>query len=359
MRVDTSWLFIAGLMLWIFYSQLSDLLPEHSQIVLGAAALGMALLFFASLLAHELGHALTSLSRGIPVIGITLFLLGGVTESTKEASRARDEFIIVGIGPFISLVLGAGFGLVFLAVEEIDVLAAVAGYLAWTNVALAVFNVLPGYPLDGGRLLRSVLWRITGSPHVATKGAARVGQLFALLLIFGAIWDLSGGGLPAGGPLRILVALISIFGWWGGLIGLFLFRGATDAHRHATTRQRLAERRARDLMGSVPPPLRREATLADVVERLQERPSLLWPVGDPVNGVLRLADLDRIDQRDWAWTRVGDLAGEPDGVTVDADESMDRVLDRLAAAPTSMLIVTDGGRPVGLITPSLVAGSTH
>jgi Zn-dependent protease len=162
-RIDASWLLIAGLVAFLFYSRMSASLPELGTVALVLAALAGSLLFFASLLAHELGHAFTSLDRGIPVFGITLFLMGGVTESTREAARARDEFVIVGIGPFISLVLAGLFGLLHLPLEGIQPVATVVGYLAWTNLLLAVFNLVPGYPLDGGRLLRSVLWAARAS----------------------------------------------------------------------------------------------------------------------------------------------------------------------------------------------------
>lgn len=180
-RVDASWLIIAGLVVWIFFGRMQERLDASATVVLAAAAAG-ALLFFASLLAHELGHAFTSLDRDIPVLGITLFLLGGVTESTREARSAKDEFVIVGVGPFISLVLAAAFGLLTVVVEPHQPYALVTGYLGWANLLLGIFNLVPGYPLDGGRLLRSVLWGVTKQPHKATRWAARVGQAFAVLL---------------------------------------------------------------------------------------------------------------------------------------------------------------------------------
>ena len=356
-RLDLSWFLIAGLVAYSYGSRMSNdivaLRGVDTPVIWGAAIVA-ALLFFASLLAHEFGHAITSLNRGIPVLGITLFLLGGVTESTREARRARDEFVIVGIGPFISLVLAAAFGLLFTALRDWPVPAAVVGYLAWTNLALAVFNVLPGYPLDGGRLLRSVLWMVTGRPHRATQWAARVGQVFAGLLLAGAAWGLLG--LPLVGPrwFRIGVAVLSSVGLWGALIGFFLYRGATDAHRSARLKERWAGRRVRDVMGTVPPTLPPNASLAAVADVLGRKPSLLWPVGEPVRGLIRLQDLDAVTADRWATTAVADVAAAPDGRVIEADANLDRAARALVAAPEHQLVVVEGGRAVGLLTESLL-----
>ena len=342
-RVDVSWLLIAGLVVYVFASQFTQLLGERGTVTVVVVATVAALLFFASLLAHELGHALTSLDRGIPVMGVTLFLMGGVTESTAEAKTARDEFVVVGIGPYISLVLAAAFGLLHVPLQGQPVAAAVTGYLAWTNLALAVFNVLPGYPLDGGRLLRSLLWMLTGSPHLATRMAARVGQLFALLLIgYGVLTFVRVGGFS---------------GAWEVLIGIFLLRGAAESHRRAKLRQRLAGRRVADLMIPLPPALPADRALSDAVVPLQEHPSLLFPVVDGEQrlvGAVRLVDLDAVPRQDW-WARTLRDVMLPAGdggptVAVEARLDADSALDEMASAPGQQLVVTDGGHPVGLLT---------
>ena len=343
-RLDRSWLLIAGFVAYLFYGRFQSTLPEAGIVVLAALAVGGAVLFFASILAHELGHALTSLDRDIPVLAITLFAMGGVTESTQEARRARDEFVIVGIGPFISLVLAGAFGLLFTAVQDIAPAAALTGYLAWTNLALALFNIVPGYPLDGGRLLRSILWGVTGKPHKATRWAARVGQAFAGLLValgLAAFVTQRGGGLD---------------GLWEVFIGAFLFRGATASHKRAVLRERLEGRRIADVMGSVPPPLSAQLSLAEALAQVQQRPSLLWPVGDPVIGGLLLEQIDAVPSEQWERTTIEQVAHPAAGLTVDVDESLDAAVTRMADAPQNMVIVVAHGRPVGLLTPSLVTG---
>lgn len=317
------------------------------------AALVTSVLFVACVLAHEVGHAVTSLDRGVPVRSITLFLLGGVTESVGEPETARDEFVIVGVGPLISLLLAALCGLAVVVLPNFSPAELVAGHLAWLNGAMAVFNLVPGYPLDGGRLLRSVLWMATGSRHRATRLAARVGQAFALLLLLGAV--LSVTGVPDVGPrpVRIGLQLLGAMGLWGGLIGIFLLRASMEAYGFAQARERLGRTVVRERMGSVPPTVPAELVLSDAVVRLRERPSVLWPVGRTLVGGVALRDLDAVPRDAWSRTTVRDIARND--VCIADDTPMDQALDRLQRAPDRMLIVVRDDEPVGLLTSNLVA----
>lgn len=356
-RVDLSWLVICGLVIYIFATRFSALLGPYGTATVVASAAVATLLFFASIVAHELGHAVTSLDRGIPVASVTLFLLGGVTESTREPDRARHEFVIVGIGPFISLVLASAFGLLFAISPTASPYGAVTGYLAWLNLALAIFNVLPGYPLDGGRLLRAVLWGITGRRHAATRWASRVGQVFAAALLLGGLNGVVGGPVPEQeGPLRWVVEVFAANGLWGMLIGFFLLRGAVDAHRQATASQDLARLDLRQVMGSVPPTLPADLRLDRAALELEQRPSVPWPVGDPLAGAVGLRDLIAVPREQWAETSLRDVAAPFEEVTVDVGVSLDEAVSRLRAAPGQMLIVTEGRAPVGLLTRSLLGG---
>lgn len=349
-RLDASLLLTAGFGTYIFYGRFDTFLGDlPAPLVLAIAAL-TTVMVIGSILVHELGHAFASLDRGIPVIGITLFALGGVTESAREAPRARDEFVIVGIGPFLSVVLASVFGLLYLAVESFRVPAAIAGYLAWTNLMLAVFNVLPGYPLDGGRLLRSALWQATGRPHQATRWAARVGQVFAIGVMALAISPYLGLQPPEG--LDRFAGLLNLF------IGYFLLRGATAAHSQATRRERLGRRRARDVMGRVPATLAADLTIRQAREAALERPSLLWPVGSPVSGALTVAMLDRVPAESWDTMTAGEVALPAQQATVEADLPLDGVIERMSAAPSQMVVVVEHGVAIGLVTPSLVTEPT-
>lgn len=344
-RVDWSWAIIAALASWLFYRAMDGgQTLQGSTGVVATAAIIAAVLFFAGVLLHELGHAHTSLDRGVPVASVTLFMLGGVTESTREAPRARDELIIVGAGPFLSLTLGAALLLAYEIGPDAGAYAAITLYVGVITVGLGVINLVPAFPLDGGRLLRSILWAVTGRPHTATRWAARTGQGFAVALGGFGVWLLFRDG--------------DFGGIWELIIALFLFRGAADAHRQATMRERFIGRTARQLMGSVPDALDPEQPLHHAVRLLQTKPSVLWPVGTPVTGVVRLADLERVDRADWSLTPVRDVTTPAEGATTGTDETMDTVLGRMQDAPGHMLVVVDDqGRAAGLLTPSLVTGA--
>lgn len=329
--------------------------PALAEAPVGAwiAAAVTTVLFVACIFAHEVGHAVTSLDRGVTVRGITLFLLGGVTESIGEPRRAIDEVVIVGIGPLISLLLAAAFGLLVRVVPDFTVVELGLGYLAWLNLLMAVFNLLPGYPLDGGRLLRAVLWMVTGARHRATRLAARVGQAFAAALLAGAV--LSFTGLPVFEPriLWVIASWLTALGLWGGLIGFFLLRSSSDAYHAARRREQLGKRLVRDLMGTVPPTVPAGLQLSDVAVRLQARPSVLWPVGRPLIGGVTLGDVAGVPQSQWEAVTV-DAVVERDVFVAD-DTPMDEAVDLLVGARDRMLIAVRDGEPVGLLTPSLVA----
>ena len=347
-RVDGSWLLIGGLVAWV-YTDFYGGYPGGAQgagLIVGAALAAAG--FFLSLLAHELGHALASRALGIHVFGITLFLMGGVTESAGDGKRPRDDFLVVLFGPLLSL---AAAGVFFLLGRLGPPAPAdtVAEFLMGANLLLAVFNLVPGYPLDGGRLLRAVLWGITGRPHAATRWAARVGQGFAALVAAYGVWAV----VRSGGHFS---------GLWEVLLGVFLWRGATQAHARAAHRERLGSQRVRDVMGSVPPPLDPALTLADALERMQERPSILWPVGEPgsgtVTGGLTLAQIDAVADVDWHGTTVAAQALALEAVSISVEADLEEALARLAQAPGAMLLVIEDGRAVGLLTPSLLGFSS-
>ena len=223
MRVDPSWLVIALLVTYTFWSRFSDYgNTSAGSLVLAVAA---AALFFGSVLAHELGHALEARHQGLRVGSITLFILGGVTETGTDVRRPRDEFALSAVGPWVSIVLAALFGLVTAAFDEVprllgrsgvwviaDPLSQLFGLLAWLNVGLGVFNLLPGAPLDGGRVLRSVLWAITRDRGRAIRWSGRVGQLVGVALVLLGV--------------RQFTEFRELGGVWTAVIGVFLLVAA-------------------------------------------------------------------------------------------------------------------------------------
>jgi Zn-dependent protease/CBS domain-containing protein len=222
LRIDHSWVIIAVLISWTMLARLHELHPDERFRVLVPLALASAALFFASVLFHEFTHAFVAQAFGIPVKSITLFVFGGATHADVEARGAGPELIVSALGPISSVVLAAAFWAANNAASALglSVVATSLGFLGWINLALAIFNLVPGFPLDGGRVLRAAVWGISDSLDTATKVAARVGEAIGYGLIgLGALILFSG-------------SLVS--GLWMAAIGWFL---STSARAHDEERQ--------------------------------------------------------------------------------------------------------------------------
>ena len=208
--VDWSWLFIFFLIAWGLGSTFAQIHPGWGSGLVWFTAIAAALLFFVSVLLHELAHSLVALSQGVPVRSITLFLFGGVSDIQREPPSPRAEFLITIVGPITSFVIGVV--LLLLAGVSANPVATMAGssnaliglspqatgllWLGSINILLAIFNLIPGFPLDGGRVLRSILWAITGNLRRATRWASAAGQLVAWLFIFAGIMMVFGAQIP-------------------------------------------------------------------------------------------------------------------------------------------------------------------
>jgi len=237
-RVDSSWVVIALLITYSMYLRFSILYKDLSTGAAVGIAILAAVLFFGSVLVHELAHALVSRARGIRVQDITLFLFGGATRARVESRGPGDEFLIAAVGPLTS-------GLVAALFWAVDVFARGAlpgsligmfGYLAWVNLLLAGFNLVPGFPLDGGRLLRSLVWRATGSFRRATRIASLAGQAVGWLLVAGGVAFLLAGNLAGG--------------IWFAFIGWFLVQAARASYTELQVRQLLRGVQAQHVMAS-------------------------------------------------------------------------------------------------------------
>jgi Zn-dependent protease/predicted transcriptional regulator len=338
-RVDPSWSIIAVLLtfnFWVFYSDRSKF-PDLGSGAAGALAVLTAALFFGSVLGHELAHAGMSKLRGIPVSGITLFLFGGATHAKVDAKGPADEFLITVVGPLTS----AALGVVFLLVHSLGPetlthpFSSMFGYLAFVNLILAAFNLLPGFPLDGGRLLRSGLWRAMGLQR-ATYLAARVGQAVGLLIIA------AGDGLAL--QQEDAIALL-----WPAFIGWFLFRAASASLVEDDRQRLLQSTTAREVMSEPPPSIPADLQIAVARERyLDGHDGEAFPVmeeGHVVGFVsprtAREIPLDR---------QVRDAMVQGRGVIeAGPEESMSAVTRRLGEQQSDTVLVLDDGRLVGVI----------
>jgi Zn-dependent protease/predicted transcriptional regulator len=341
-RVDASWLFIALLFGWSFYlqfeAQLTDLDPM-ANLLLSAASV---FVFFASVLAHELSHSVMARRLGIPVEDITLFLFGGVTKTRMEASRPRDEFLIAIVGPLTSVGIA---GLLFVALPWLSEVVSepvlfAMGYIAWLNLLLGVFNLLPGMPLDGGRVLRSILWKTSGSLTSATRRAAGAGKVLASVLIGLGIFVVFAGDLS---------------GLWMAAIGWFMFQAASMAGYDSVLRQVLQDVKASDLMSPDPVTIPTDITIREAVEEYFLRyDHAAFPIVDLDRpALLTIKAVRQIPRDEWDIRQAWSVATSIDDTcTVEADSTMDVVMERLRQEDQDRVLVVDGDSILGIITPS-------
>jgi Zn-dependent protease/CBS domain-containing protein len=346
-RVDRSWVVIALLITYSMYLRASTLYPELSGG--GAVTLGIlaTVLFFGSVLVHELAHAVVSQARGIRVLDITLFLFGGATRARVESRGPADEFLIAAVGPLTSGLLAALFGIVAgLGGDSLSrPLAGTFGYLAWTNLLLAVFNLLPGFPLDGGRLLRSAIWRATGSLSRATRVASQAGQVVGWLLVAAGVASLLAGDLAGG--------------IWFAFIGWFLVQAARSSYDELQLRDMLRGVEAEDVMAGdllrIPPDLSLQDAVDDYFMRYDHGAFPVDEQGRTI-GLLTLRGVRRVPREQWPTSRVRDhMVPLGDQVMVAPDARMDGVLDKLQDGEAGRVLVVQDGDVVGIITPSDLA----
>lgn len=331
-RIDPSWLLIAALVALQFWAWFAQKYGHAPVVAIGLALVATAL-FFASVLAHELGHALEATHRDVHVAGITLFVFGGVTETRFDVRRPRDEFVLSAVGPYVSLVLAALFGLIATGAGYVGLaaVAEVAGLLGWLNLVLALFNLIPGAPLDGGRVLRSLVWAVTGDREKAVRFAARSGQVV-------------GAGLLAVGtyavfavrPRPVFEALLL------GFIGWFLFRAAKGELGRTEMIELLRDRSVGSLLADAPSAIPASATVLDVLEDLTRSATDAHPVierNGQVVGVIRVDDAARIPATERAHRSVREvMCPVEDLPSVDADATVADVLDRIEGRPAVVVV---------------------
>ncbi|MHC0062704.1 site-2 protease family protein [Nostoc sp. UIC 10890] len=348
-RIDLSWLLIVFLILWTLSA---GLFPANYPGLSNATYLGMGLvatfLFFASLLAHELSHSLVARTKGIPVEGITLFIFGGVSRTRMDAERPDDEFQIAIIGPLTSLVLAAFFGLVAYIGTNAGwsvVVTGVASYLGTINLILAIFNMLPGFPLDGGRVFRSLIWKYTGNQKKATKIASTSGKWLAYLLIALGFWELFGSAL--------------LSGLWLILIGWFLYNAAEAGYEELLIRTSLEGVKAQEIMTPHPETVNADLTLQDLVDKyFLSRRYQSFPVTEDSHpiGIITLNQVKDIPREEWIYRTVRDAMIPTDtGVTARPEEQMSQVLEKMQESGVRRVLVTQNGSLKGIITANDVA----
>ncbi|MFI0239380.1 site-2 protease family protein [Streptomyces sp. NPDC016845] len=350
--VAPSWFLVAALITWVFGGQLDRVLPE-----LGAArylvSLFFAVAFYASVLVHELAHTVAALRFKLPVRRIQLQFFGGVSEIEKESETPGREFVLAFVGPLLSLVLSGVFYLGLMAVEPGTVPGVLLAGLMVSNLIVAAFNLLPGLPLDGGRMLRAVVWKITGKPMSGTIAAAWVGRALAVAVLIGLplltqTGALGGDPEDVGGMDTVTDALLA------AILAAIIWTGAGNSLRMARLREHLPELRARTLTRRAVP-VEPATSLAEALRRANESGARALVVVDPdgePRSLVREAAIVGVPEHRRPWVAVSGLAQDlTDGMRVSAELAGEDLLDTLRATPaTEYLVVENNGAIYGVLS---------
>lgn len=342
-RLDASWFFIAILVTWSlaegffpYYNQ--DLSPQTYWLMGALGAVGL----FVSIVLHELSHALVARRYGLRIDGITLFIFGGVAEMRDEPNSAKTEFMMAIAGPLASIALAAGFFVLRGLTEGLGWPAsatAVIGYLAMINGLLAAFNMLPAFPLDGGRVLRAALWSWKGNVQWATRIVSQIGAGFGLVMLVVGVLSVVSGNF--------------IGGLWWCLIGLFLRNAAQMSYRQMLLRRHLqGEPVSRFMTASpvtVPPWITLRELVDDYVYRFHFK---MFPVVSDakLRGCITTQQLHQVPKEQWNSHRVEEFADSCSSAnTISPRADATEALARMSQTGTSRLMVVDGERLVGII----------
>lgn len=342
-HIHWSWLIIVVLLTLGFQGWLTT---TDEGLDPGAAwllALAGTLVFLGSVLVHELAHAFVARARGIEVAGITLFVFGGATEVDTTSRNARDELIVAIVGPLTSLAVAAVLGLAWLGLDAGSPTGRVVGYLAVINVVLAVFNLLPGLPLDGGRVFRAIVWAVTGDFARATRLASSTGVAVGYLLIGIGLVELWAG---------------AVGGLWLAAIGWMISSSARETGAQDRMRELFAEQTAADLMTTPVVSIPAGLPVTEAVEcYLANHPVTVFPVvsetGTGLIGTIGVASVHGLSADQARQLTVAQLARpvDPD-LLVERGRPATEIVNLLSTSPTgSRVIVVDGGWPVGIVSP--------
>jgi Zn-dependent protease/CBS domain-containing protein len=344
-RLHYSWFFIFVLVTWALAGNyFPSAYPAWSLLTRIIAGIITSLLFFGSVLAHELMHSVVSQRQGIPVRSITLFIFGGVSEITEEPKQPKDEFRMAIAGPLTSLLIGGILFGIYFAWRNTDTVAvqfitAVAFWLGYINLALGVFNLIPGFPLDGGRVFRSLWWWRSGNLQRATKISSKIGRVVGFLFIFGGIW--------------LIFAGYWINGIWLALIGWFLESAATGSYRQLVLSEMLKGHVASEVMSRDCSVIKPDTTINQLVhDNILASGRRCFPVASDgrVLGLITLHNIKAVPRGLWNEKIVGEVMTPFDKLKrVRPDEELSSVLRILLENDINQVPVVQDNSIVGMI----------
>ena len=339
--VHYNWLLIFFLVAWsLAMGYFPQAYPGWTSLVYWTTGVIASILLFVSVLLHELAHSFVAQARGLPVRSITLFIFGGVSNIMREAENPRTEFAMAVVGPLSSLVIaGVFYGLFLVVPNKLDPLAALLSYLALINAILAVFNLIPGFPLDGGRVLRSIIWGATGNLVKATNIAGRVG------LVFG--WGLIGVGL-----FQILRGNF-LGGLWIAFIGWFLSSAAESSRQETTVQEYLKGFKVKDVMTPNPQTISPGATVLEVVQGIfsqYHRRAVPVARDGKLVGIVTLTNIRGLPQEKWAITTVEAIMTKAPLQCVSPEDDLARAMAMIAEQDVNQVLVCTDSGLVGILS---------
>lgn len=341
-NIHVSWLIILVFLTWsLATGWFPTLYPGWSAAAYWITGLVASLLLFLSVLLHELAHSVVARARGLLVKNITLFIFGGVSNIEQEPKQPGIEFQMAVVGPLTSLVIGGISFLLLLPLRGVDApVPATLAYLALTNILLGVFNLLPGFPLDGGRVLRSIVWKLSGSLRTATRVATIVGQIVAYLFILVGIWFFFAGDY--------------LNGIWIGFIGWFLLSSAQSANSQAMLQSMFQGVNVADVMNTelmtVPANISLQKLVYEYFLPRGLRSAFVMQA-DILAGLITLGDIRHVPQEEWPQTLVGHTMQPLEKLhAVSPTQSLNDVLPLMVGGDVNQLPVVQDGRLVGVIS---------
>ena len=341
-----TWSIIFALITFSLAEQFQSQHPGWTPIQYWILGIAVSILFFGSVVFHELGHSVIAMKYKIPVVSITLFIIGGLAQISREPDSAKQEFNIAIAGPIASFFLG----FVFLGAAQFlppgGMFSSAAGLLSWVNLVLGAFNLIPGFPMDGGRILRAIVWWVKGDYTVATRIAARSGQALAYAMIILGLWAAVGGG-----PLAKFLG--GVFGGlWLAFIGWFLLTAAQESYVHVAIRNTLSGLRAGDIMSPDVPTVARDISIEDYVHevlRTGRRCHVVTGNGMAV-GLVTLHRVQMFPRDEWRNTSVQAAMVPQNSIHwVSPSEPVLGVLERMQTEDVNQMPVLEEGHIIGMI----------
>lgn len=345
-RLDYSWFIIFALFAYFFgFIYFPSVLPGLNKGLLALITVITVIFVFISVLIHEMSHSLVARRKGTSVEKITLFLFGGMAQIEKEPETPYSELIMAIAGPAASFVVAAIFGVIWFFTKNIALVREPVGYLAIINIVLGVFNILPGYPLDGGRILRSIIWKTTGNLERATFIASTVGRVIGFAIIAAGIFFILTGNF--------------LNGVWLAFIGWFIQSSAQMGYRQLIFETSIKGIKVRDIMNENIVNVTKDITIQDLVDdyfmkyRFGRFPVIEDEKTQRFIGVISLHDIKGVSKEEWPEVKIGDIVKSvSESEKVDMSTEISDAIKKMGKNDLGHLVIMSGNKLRGIITKS-------